>query len=80
MTSHPIPILVVTGASGVGKTSSVLELQARALPYAACFYFDSIGVPTPEVLERDFGGAEQWQAYGTDRWIERLTAEEPSRS
>jgi mRNA interferase MazF len=70
-----IPILVVTGASGVGKTASVAALEARALPGASCFYFDSIGVPTPEVIERDFGGGERWQAHATKQWIARLLAQ-----
>jgi hypothetical protein len=75
MRSASIPILVVTGASGVGKTSSLLALEARSDPQIACFYFDSIGVPTPEVIERDFGGGERWQAHATDQWITRLVAE-----
>jgi hypothetical protein len=70
-----IPILVVTGASGAGKTSSVTALEARAQSGTACFYFDSIGVPTPEVIERDFGSGERWQADATNRWIMRMIAE-----
>jgi hypothetical protein len=70
-----IPILVVTGASGVGKTSSVSALEARAHSGTACFYFDSIGVPTPEIIERDFGTGERWQADATNRWIARLVTE-----
>ena len=65
-------ILVVTGASGAGKTAAVRELGARALPRVRCFYFDSIGVPSTEVMDRDFGGAEQWQASATAEWLERL--------
>ncbi|HEX3854934.1 MAG TPA: hypothetical protein VGF76_17920 [Polyangiaceae bacterium] len=75
MHDSSIPILVVTGASGVGKTSSVTALEARAHSGAACFYFDSIGVPTPEVIERDFGSGEHWQADATNRWIMRMVAE-----
>ncbi|HWZ90280.1 MAG TPA: hypothetical protein VNW92_15560 [Polyangiaceae bacterium] len=75
MHSSSIPILVVTGASGVGKTSAVLALAARSDPRVACFYFDSIGVPTPEAIERDFGGGERWQAHATDQWIARLVTE-----
>jgi hypothetical protein len=37
-----------------------------------CFYFDSIGVPSAEVMERDYGGGEQWQASATAAWIARL--------
>ena len=65
-------ILVVTGASGAGKTATVRSLDARAVPGVQCFYFDSIGVPTAEVMERDYGGGEQWQASATAEWLARL--------
>jgi hypothetical protein len=38
-----------------------------------CFYFDSIGVPTAEVMERDHGGSEKWQATATTEWLARLS-------
>ena len=65
-------ILVVTGASGAGKTATVRALDARGIPGVRCFYFDSIGVPTAEVMERDYGGGEQWQASATGEWLTRL--------
>jgi len=68
-------ILIVTGASGVGKTEAVRSLEARALPGVACFYFDSIGVPSVDEMERQFGGGEKWQAYATVQWLERLDAD-----
>src|SRR3954468_15495819 len=67
-------ILVVTGASGAGKTTAVSTLAARALPGVQCFYFDSIGIPTLEVMERDHGGGERWQAEETKQWIAKLAA------
>jgi dephospho-CoA kinase len=71
-------ILVVTGASGAGKTTAVKGLEARNLPGVRCFYFDQIGVPTPEEMQRDFGGGEQWQAAATKRWMMRFAQEENS--
>jgi hypothetical protein len=73
MTAVP-GILVVTGASGAGKTATVQALDARAVPGVRCFHFDSIGVPTPDVVERDFGGAERWQASATGEWLARLSS------
>ena len=67
-------ILVITGASGAGKTTAVNALNARSVPGVRCFFFDSIGVPSVEVMERDFGSGEQWQAFATDNWIARLGA------
>ena len=68
-------ILVVTGASGSGKTATVRALEARALPGVRCYYFDAVGVPSAETMHRGFGGPEQWQAAMTRDWIERLTAD-----
>jgi hypothetical protein len=39
-----------------------------------CFFFDSIGVPTAEVMERDYGGPEHWQTQATNRWLAKLAA------
>ena len=68
----PPIILVVTGASGAGKTTLVRGLEALSLPGISCHYFDSVGVPSLEVMERDFGGAMAWQEATTRTWIERL--------
>jgi len=65
-------ILAVIGASGAGKTTAVRCLEARRRSGIRCFYFDSIGVPSEEVMKRDFGGGEAWQAATTKRWISQL--------
>jgi hypothetical protein len=74
VTSSAVAILAVVGASGVGKTTAVRALAERNLPAVGCYYFDSIGVPSAETMERDSGGGTAWQAAMTDRWIERLSA------
>ena len=68
-------ILVVTGASGSGKTAAVSALAKRALPGVRCYHFDAIGVPSAEEMNRDFGGGEQWQALKTQHWLDRLAAD-----
>jgi len=68
-------IFVVTGASGSGKTAAVRAVDVRALPGVRCYYFDTIGVPSREEIERDFGGGENWQAVATERWLARLAAD-----
>jgi hypothetical protein len=70
----PVSIIVVTGASGAGKTVAVSALEARDVPGVQCFYFDSIGIPTADVMERDHGGPEGWQAWATNQWLARLAA------
>jgi energy-coupling factor transporter ATP-binding protein EcfA2 len=70
---HPEPaILVLTGASGAGKTTLVAELRALGLPGVGCYHLDSVGVPSPEEMTRLFGGGEQWQSAVTAQWMERL--------
>ena len=59
-------IVVVTGASGVGKTATVTRLQARKLAGVTCAFFDSVGVPPPERMPPD------WQEKTTTDWIRRL--------
>jgi molybdopterin-guanine dinucleotide biosynthesis protein len=71
-------ILFVTGASGSGKTTLVKALAARGRIGVRCYFFDSIGVPTPAEMDRDFGSGEAWQADATRRWVEALAAETPA--
>lgn len=68
----PPALLVVTGASGAGKTTLVRALQARGMAGVGCYFFDEIGVPSPEEMERVYGGGAQWQAAATEAWIGRL--------
>jgi len=71
--STPPGILVVTGASGSGKTATVRALEARALAGVRCYYFDAVGVPSAE--DRGSGGPEGWQAVTTKEWLSRLAAD-----
>jgi hypothetical protein len=65
-------IFIVTGASGAGKTVAVQALERRELSGVRCFYFDSIGVPTAEEMERAFARGASWQAWATDEWLQWL--------
>ena len=68
-------VLVVTGASGSGKTATVRAVEARALPGVRCYYFDSVGVPPLAEMSRDFGSPEGWQATVTQHWLDRFSAD-----
>jgi hypothetical protein len=59
-------IVVVTGASGVGKTAAVKRLEARNIAGVMCAFFDSVGVPPPEEMPPD------WQEKTTTDWVRRL--------
>ncbi|MEP6781720.1 MAG: hypothetical protein ABJC26_17605 [Gemmatimonadaceae bacterium] len=65
-------VLVVTGASGVGKTTLVRTLESRGVPGVSFYYFDSIGVPSVEEMTLKFGSAAKWQLAMTNNWLERL--------
>jgi len=65
-------ILVLTGASGAGKTTLVHALDAMRLPGVGCYFFDSIGVPSPEEMVRRWGSGDAWQSAMTEEWIARL--------
>jgi len=67
-------LLFVIGASGVGKTAATRLLESRGHADVTCHYFDSITIPSAEVMERDFGGGERWQETATSDWVERLVA------
>ncbi len=65
---------MVTGASGAGKTTLVRALETRALAGVSCHYLDALGIPSAEVMERDYGGGAAWQEATTRIWIERLSS------
>ena len=68
-------IVIVTGASGAGKTTLVRALEARALPGVRCHYLDSLGVPSGEEMIAEYGSTAAWQEAMTRRWITRLQKE-----
>jgi hypothetical protein len=67
-------LVVLTGASGGGKTTIALEVE-RVHPDYDVFRFDTIGVPSAEVMAA-FGTGHQpggaWQRAMTLQWFERI--------
>jgi adenylate kinase family enzyme len=70
----PAPFVILTGASGVGKTTLALAVE-KAYPSCRVFRADTIGIPSPEVMA-SYGPGHQpggaWQRAFTIQWIERL--------
>jgi hypothetical protein len=69
-------VLVVTGASGVGKTTLVDALDAVRLRGVGCYHFDALGVPAPAEMTRRFGGGPQWREWAMGEWAARLARNE----
>ena len=70
--SEPPAVLVVVGASGSGKSTLVRQLDELGLAGVVCYYFDTIGVPSPAEIAARFGDGAGWQAWALDQWMERL--------
>jgi len=65
-------VVFLIGASGVGKTAVAQLLEKRHPWINNTFYSDSIGVPTPEEMERWPRGGEGWQQWATEQWVARM--------
>ena len=66
--------VILTGASGVGKTTIALTIETEH-PDITVFRFDTIGVPSPEVMA-NYGTGHQpggaWQRAMTFQWLQRI--------
>jgi hypothetical protein len=70
-------IVIVTGASGVGKTTLVRALAERGLAGVHCHHFDSVGVPPQSEMEAQDGSGRAWQWATLQTWIARLAVPDP---
>jgi ATP-dependent Clp protease ATP-binding subunit ClpA len=53
--------VVLTGASGSGKTAIAEAIRIGHPDLAEVLHFDSIGVPSLEVMVAGWGSGEAWQ-------------------
>ncbi|GKQ50637.1 AAA family ATPase [Bradyrhizobium sp. Ce-3] len=66
-------LVILTGASGSGKTAIAESIRIGRPELAKVLHFDSIGVPSPE--ERGAWGPDgAWQRAMTLAWMERIAA------
>lgn len=66
------PFVILTGASGAGKTTLAQYFLEHYSAACDVFFFDSIGTPTLEKMEADYGSGEAWQRTMTSRWVARI--------
>lgn len=66
-------IYFITGASGVGKTTLVsqLEVKYKELPWVF-LHFDSVGVPSALEMKMKFGSGAEWQRTIAWKWIDEI--------
>ncbi|MFA1627081.1 AAA family ATPase [Rhizobium mongolense] len=67
-----MPLLVLTGASGAGKTTIAEAIESRHGEKIDVFYKDRIGVPSVDEMISKFGSVEGWQKAATFEWMSRL--------
>ena len=64
--------VILTGASGSGKTA-ITNLIATTLGHSVtCLHFDSIGVPPAAQMIEEYGSGEEWQKAITFEWLKRI--------
>jgi hypothetical protein len=72
-------LVILTGASGSGKTAIVEAISKGHSDLAEVFHFDRIGVPSPEDRIAGWGSGEGWQRAMTLNWLERISAKRGGR-
>jgi adenylate kinase family enzyme len=69
-------LVVLTGASGAGKTAIARGVEAKGLPNLQVLFFDSVGVPSKEEMNELYGTGHQpggaWLRATTIQWMKRL--------
>lgn len=65
-------LFFLIGASGAGKTTAAKALKESKVSGFDFYYFDSIGVPSFEVMVKEYGSTDEWQRAKTIEWAQKL--------
>ncbi|NTH64442.1 AAA family ATPase [Agrobacterium rhizogenes] len=68
-----MPLVILTGASGAGKTTIAEAIDRGHSPEIDVYYKDRIGVPSVQEMVGRFGSVEGWQRAATFEWTARLS-------
>jgi type II secretory pathway predicted ATPase ExeA len=79
-TSRKLQLVILTGASGSGKTAIANRIALRSTRDIEVHSFDSAGVPPSERMMAEHGSPERWQRMMTFQWFARLAALREKRS
>jgi hypothetical protein len=66
--------IVLTGASGSGKTAIAETIASRYGEYVDVYHFDRIAIPPPEEMIAKYGSGEAWQRAKTHEWMAKIAA------
>lgn len=66
-------LILITGASGVGKTTILDALYEQHSNMMNIYHFDDIGIPGHDQMIAEYGSVENWQQIMTHQWIHQLT-------
>lgn len=69
---HPMRLVVLTGASGSGKTAIADAIKIGLPGLAEVLHFDRIGVPSSEAMVAGWGSGEAWQRAMTLEWMAQI--------
>lgn len=68
-----MPLVILTGASGAGKTTIAEAIEHRHGQEFGVFYKDRIGIPSVQEMIDKFGSVEGWQRAATLEWMAQLS-------
>lgn len=66
--------IILTGASGSGKTAIAEAIASRYGENVDVYHFDKVGVPSPEEMVTNYGSGEDWQRAKTHEWMVKIAA------
>ncbi len=66
--------VILTGASGSGKTAISETIASRHTESVDVYHFDRVGVPSPEEMIANYGSGEAWQLAKTHEWMVKIAA------
>lgn len=66
--------VILTGASGSGKTAIANKIRQNIGSAVDVFHFDSIEVPSIEKMVEGWGSVEEWQRTRTLEWMHNIAS------
>jgi chloramphenicol 3-O-phosphotransferase len=68
-------LVILTGASGSGKTTIAERIAATHPETVTVLHFDSVGVPSTSEMVMRWGSSDGWQRATTLNWMRHIVAE-----